>query len=556
MGCAARTDIGSLEMSVLPGIVEYLKKWGVGALAGVLILSCTKAQEEFVSMFDGVSLKGWAGDPQFWSVENGEIVGRTTQDNPTPHNTFLVWEGGEVADFELKVEFKILSGNSGIQYRSFRVNEDPFVLGGYQADFSADGKWTGAAYGEKYKKILAKPGQKTVIGKTNKDLTVVAQVGDPKEIVENVKSGDWNEYHIIAIGNQCIQLINGVITAEFSEKAVPRLERGLIGLQLHKGPPMEVRFRKIRIRKLDADDKKRVLFLAGKKSHGYMMHEHQAGCHLLARCLHESGEDVVAHVVSEGNWPEKWQNYDQPDAIVMYCDGYKRHLAKDHQDQIQRLRDQGIGVACMHYGVEVDPEELGPQFLDWIGGYFEIGWSVNPHWEAHFQDLPNHPVAYGVEPFSLYDEWYYHMRFREGMEGITPILSATPPVETLLMRKKDRHRGSNPTVLEKVQNGEPQVLGWAYQRVDGKGRGFGFTGGHYHENWKHDDFRKVVLNAIYWTAGGEVPSTGLLSRTPSEKDMLLNQDFPAPPEGKLKSVRERAAEMNERLKRFAESKTQ
>lgn len=503
---------------------------------------------EFEPIFNGTSLEGWEGDTRFWRVEEGQIIGQTTEENPTEGNTFLIWSGGEVADFELKAEFKILSGNSGIQYRSFKVDGEAHVLGGYQADFSADGKWTGAAWGERYKKMLARRGQKTVVGDTPEDLQVVAQLGDPDEISSRIDPQGWNEMHIIAVGNQCLQLVNGVMTAEFSERSAKRLESGLIGLQLHQGPPMEVRFRNIRLRPLNTGEKKKVLFLAGKKSHGYMMHEHRAGCHLLARCFHESAADLTAQVITEGDWPEPWQGYDRPDTIVMYCDGFKNHLAKDHQDKIQKLRDQGIGVACLHFGVEVVPEELGAEFLDWIGGYFEIGWSVNPHWEAQFQDFPDHPIANGVKPFSVFDEWYYHMRFQEKMKGVTPILSALPPVETLLMRQKDTNRGSNPTVLEKVKAGEPQVLAWAYERPDGLGRGFGFTGGHYHENWRVDEFRKLVLNALAWTAGVEVPEKGIQSRTPSEADLQINQDYPQ--QENYQPVAVRAENDKTRLERF------
>ena len=98
--------------------------------------------------------------------------------------------------------------------------------------------------------------------------------------------------------------------------------------------------------------------------------------------------------------------FDKPDSIVLYCDGYTRHMAKEHQDKIQSLVDAGVGVACRHFGVEVEPEELGQEFLDWIGGYFEVGWSVNPHWDAHFESFPDHPITRGVNPLgreSFYD---------------------------------------------------------------------------------------------------------------------------------------------------------
>ena len=498
----------------------------IGGLISVIVAVAFGAQGEsgFVPIFDGKSLEGWDGDSRFWRVEDEAIVGETTAETPTQGNTFLVWKGGEAADFELKVEFKIRNHNSGIQYRSFPVEGKPWVVGGYQADLSADHQWTGAAYGERHKGILARRGEKAVVGATPQDRQVVAQVGDSDELLTQIDAEGWNEYHIIANGNQCIQKINGVVTAEFSESTEERLRSGLIALQLHAGPPMEVRFRNIRLRKLKAGETKKVLFLAGNKSHGYGAHEHQAGCLLLARCLNESEQDVVAQVVTEGGWPEPWAEYDQPDTVVMYCDGYARHLAKDHQDKIQSLVDQGVGVACLHFGVEVVKDELGSQFLDWIGGYFEDGWSVNPHWDPEFEPMPDHPICHGVQPFTIRDEWYYHMRFRPEFENTTAILAAKPPLVTL---KRKGSRGTNPTVQAAVEAGAPQTVAWAYQRPSG-GRGFGFTGGHFHQNWAQDDFRKLVLNALYWTAGGEVPSGGIESRSPSAIDMELNQDYPKP----------------------------
>lgn len=508
-----------------------------------LILSaCSKAEPKaeasvetktiaakFDSIFDGESLQGWDGNPKFWSVENGEIVGKTIPENRTPKNTFLIWEGGELEDFELKVEFKLVNHNSGIQYRSFRIEdkERPWAVGGYQADISEDNQWTGATYGEGYKEIMALCGEKVLVGAKHENRQVVGLVGDRTEILSHIKTGDWNEYHIIARGNQCIQKINGVMTAEFSEGGEDRLEKGLIAFQLHEGPPMEVRFRNVRLRQLDSSDKKQILFLAGKKSHGYGAHEHKAGSMLLARSLNESGLDVTAQVVTEGSWPEPWVGYDKPDSIVMYCDGFKRHMAKDHQDKIQMLSDAGVGVACLHFGVEVEPDVLGKEFLDWIGGYFEIGWSVNPHWDAVFETFPDHPIANGVQPFTVRDEWYYHMRFQPEMKNVTPILAALPPLTTLTDRIKVKNRGSNPTVMAEVKAGKKQVVAWAYDRPNG-GRGFGFTGGHFHHNWQHDDFRKVVLNALLWTAKAEVPTAGVPSRTPSDIDLELNQDYSKP----------------------------
>ena len=496
--------------------------------AAVVLLATSQpafAKSGFVEIFDGGTLAGWDGDPRFWRVEDGAIIGETTKNKQTRSNTFLIWEGGEVADFELKLEFKLRNHNSGIQYRSFPVEGEKWVLGGYQADIAENPKYMGIAYGERHKGILAHRGQKTLVGEKRTPPTVLAQIGDSDEILAAINMDGWNEYHIIAHGKQCIQLINGVVVSEFYENAEDRLQSGLIGLQLHQGPPMQVKFRNIRLRQLEPGDKKQVLFLAGKKSHGYGAHEHNAGCQLLARSLHESGTDVIAHVATESAWPEPWAGYDQPDSVVLYCDGFKRHMAKDHQDKIQRLTEAGVGVACLHFAVEVHPDELAQEFLDWIGGYFEVGWSVNPFWRATFEALPDHPITRGVQPFTMREEWYYHMRFQPEMEGVTPILSAVPPLRSLTSRSKDSDRGSNPSVMAAVEAGEPQHVAWAYERRDG-GRGFGFTGGHYHKSWQHNEFRKVVLNALLWTAKAEIPADGVLSRPLSEKDLDLNQNLP------------------------------
>jgi type 1 glutamine amidotransferase len=502
------------------------KKRVLRFIFSIFCLSLSTAQcATTIQLFDGRSLKGWSGDPQFWRVENGEIVGETTSSTPTKNNTFLIWQGGELQDFELTLEYNIRNHNSGIQYRSFPLEGQTWAVGGYQADISADQVWTGAVYGEKYKKLIAKRGEKTLLGNLGEAVKVLGLVGGPKDIISHINTNDWNTYKIIARGNQCIQMINGITTAEFSDAGEDRLKKGLIALQLHAGEAMKVRFRNIQLKNYDHEKPQQILFLAGHKSHGYNSHEHKAGCLLLARSLNESGLNITAQVSTDNEWAQEWMGYDKPDAIVMYCDGLKKHIANDHQAKIQKLCNAGIGVACLHFGVEVEPETLGSSFLQWIGGYFEAGWSVNPHWKPEFTIFPNHPISRGVQPFSIQDEWYYHMRFQPDLKNITPILSALPPLETLTSRAKDPKRGSNPSVMAEVTAGQSQVLAWAYDRPEG-GRGFGFTGGHFHQNWKNDDFRKVVLNALAWTAHVEIPAEGVISRTPSDDDMEINQDYP------------------------------
>ncbi len=275
----------------------------------------------------------------------------------------------------------------------------------------------------------------------------------------------------------------------------------------------------------DAGESKKIVFLAGAPSHGYGAHEHYAGCRLLAETLQEAEPNYKITVIKEG-WPKEGIAALQgADSIVVYCDGGERHLLNQHIDEFDRLMDAGIGLVCIHYGVETPKGKTGDAFLDWIGGYFEAGWSVNPHWDAKFQSFPDHPISRGVKPFHINDEWYFHMRFRDQMKNVTPILSAHPPEST--MRRPDGPHSGNPDVRKAVAAGEIQHMAWAAQR-EGGGRGFGFTGGHFHWNWANENFRKVMLNAIVWTAHGTVPEDGVSTPNPREAELEANQDEPKP----------------------------
>jgi type 1 glutamine amidotransferase len=266
--------------------------------------------------------------------------------------------------------------------------------------------------------------------------------------------------------------------------------------------------------------KAKVVLIAGAPSHPPGEHEHRAGCMLLAKELNENMPNVNAEVAWYG-WPEDESILDDAAAIVMYCDGGFGHVANRNLDKLQELADKGVGIVAIHYGVEVPKGKVGDRFLDWIGGYFETDWSVNPHWTASFEEFPDHPITNGISPWEIRDEWYYHMRFPEEMKGVTPILTDLPTEETLT-RADGPHEG-NPAVREAIANGEPQHVAWAFERADG-GRGFGFTGAHFHKNWKEDNFRKLVLNAIVWAAKVEVPEAGVPSTTPTEEEMQANQD--------------------------------
>jgi len=291
---------------------------------------------------------------------------------------------------------------------------------------------------------------------------------------------------------------------------------GGLYLQDHGNP---VVYRNLWVVERDAKRTRKAVFLAGRRSHGYASHEHRAGCMLLAKALNESGLKIEATVIDI--WPEDPTVLDDADVIVSYTDGGGGHPLIRRMPQIDKQMRRGAGLVCLHYAVEVPKGKPGDSWLDWLGGYFETHWSVNPHWVADFTTLPTHPITRGVQPFAINDEWYFHMRFTRGMEGVTPILSAIAPDST--MRRKDGPHQGNPAVRAAVAAKRPQHVGWAHARADG-GRGFGFTGGHVHWNWGHDDFRKVVLNAICWCAHLPVPADGVSSTTPSLADLQANQD--------------------------------
>lgn len=505
-------------------------------LFGSLFLSTAPSvraadEEGFVQLFDGKTLDGWDGNPEFWSVKDGAITGITTPEKPTKGNTFLIWRKGEVADFELRVEFKITGGNSGIQYRSEEVPDNKWVIRGYQADFDAGGKYIGALYEEKARGMLAIRGSKVRIpagGKPEK----IGETATDEEITSKVKAGDWNEYIIKAEGNHLTQILNGVTTVDLVDEDQEKGKaKGLLALQLHAGPPMTVQFKNIRIKHLPQVKKnaaapapagpgKKIVFVAGKPSHAYGAHEHNAGCLLLAMEL----EKALPHyktVVYRNGWPTEADAFAGADTIVMYSDGGGGHMVNAHLDEVDALAKKGVGIVCIHYAVEVPADPAGKKFLDWIGGYFEANWSVNPHWTANFTKFPDHPISRGVKPFKINDEWYYHMRFRPNMEGVTPILTDLPGPETL-SRPDGAHSG-NPDVRKAIAAKEVQHVAWASENVGG-GRGFGFTGGHDHWNWGAPDFRKVVLNAIVWTAKGEVPANGVESPTVTLALLEQNMD--------------------------------
>jgi type 1 glutamine amidotransferase len=298
---------------------------------------------------------------------------------------------------------------------------------------------------------------------------------------------------------------------------------GVLALQVHAGPPMKLEVKDIRLKRLRlADGRKKIVLVAGKPSHGKGEHEFRAGALLLEKCLDASGLPIVTAVYG-GGWPADPTAFDNADAVFFFADGGAGHpvLKSNRLAQIDALAKRGTGIACLHYAVEVPKEKGGPEFLDWMGGYFEANWSVNPHWKLEQAELASgHPIVRGVKPFETQDEWYYHMRFREPAAGVTPILTAVPPDST--RDKPDGTHSNNPTVRAAKGKGVREALAWAYERPGG-GRGFGCTGSHFHGNWADDDYRRMILNALVWTSGLEVPAEGVASK-PTAEDLVADQD--------------------------------
>ena len=221
-------------------------------LALAALAAPAAAETTTKTLFNGKDLTGWKG-LDFWSVEDGVITGRTTKEKPTKGNTFLVWEG-EVADFELTFQYKIVGGNSGVQYRSKLVDEKGFVIAGYQGDFEAGKTYSGILYEERGRGILAKRGEKVVIREgadpKKPKIEVTGSVGKSDEIQAKIKAGDWNEYRVVAQGGHLRHFINGVQTVDVTDETAVGAKKGLLALQLHAGPPMVVQFKDIILKEI------------------------------------------------------------------------------------------------------------------------------------------------------------------------------------------------------------------------------------------------------------------------------------------------------------------
>jgi hypothetical protein len=245
------------------------------SLAFITFLACSSKTNQvsqsgdtgFISIFDGETLTNWDGDPAYWRVENGCLVGEVTPTTLLKNNTFIIWRGGTTADFELKGSFHItVDGNSGINYRSEQITEVPFALKGYQADIDGKINYTGQNYEERGRTTLAYRGQKTTItSQKNQNepvrnyvknnawmgLNVTGSLGSADSLKSLIKPEAWNEFHLVVKGNRLLHYINGVLMSDVTDDdKLNRKSSGLLGVQVHVGPPMKVQYKNLRMKKL------------------------------------------------------------------------------------------------------------------------------------------------------------------------------------------------------------------------------------------------------------------------------------------------------------------
>lgn len=224
----------------------------IAAAMVILIASCgvtiaAEEEEGFVSMFNGRDLSGWEGKEGGWWVEDGAITSQSTKEKPCVKHHYLMWRGGQPADFELRLCYRVVGGNSGIQFRSKELPN--WDTNGYQADLEAGQQWSGALFQHR-RGGVAMRGEKAVIKEDGSK--EVERIGDTAELQKKIKANDWNEYHIIARGPELILKINDVVMSHAIDRDRKQAcHKGVIALQMHPGPPMEVQFRNLRIKVLD-----------------------------------------------------------------------------------------------------------------------------------------------------------------------------------------------------------------------------------------------------------------------------------------------------------------
>ena len=281
----------------------------------------------------------------------------------------------------------------------------------------------------------------------------------------------------------------------------------------------------------DTTRPRKLILIAGKPSHPPMMHEFRAGTILLEKRLKEiPGLTVERH---EMGWVTDEATFADADAVVCYSDGNASHpllMGEGRLATMEKLVARGVGFGCMHYGVEMPKDNGADQVRRWIGGAYEHEFSCNPIFPAPIPELPEHPITRGVKPFEVTDEWYFNMRFAEGFDADGPKEINGVKFTPILVTKPSDATRDGPYVYPygpyphiQAEKGRKEALMWAVERPDG-GLGFGFTGGHFHNNWQDENFRKTILNALCWISKVNVPTDGIASAAVSDEELAENLD--------------------------------
>lgn len=485
------------------------------SVAGVCLVSAEPPAAGFHSLLNGKDLAGWEGDSKIWSARDGILTGQTPEGKPTAD---ISWNDGRVDDFELRLAYRFIADNPDneahieIQFRTPSLPANAarnWVVTGYRAILRQDSQSTGVMQKGFDQLPIAQPGQRVKIS-SNGGFGVTPLQNGPNA---KPKADGWNDLAIIAQGGHIVEKINEHVVVDLTDQQVnQKAQSGLLGVKLVSGKPMKVEFKDIQIKRLPLEGMKKIILIAGSPSHGPGDHEHNAGVALWKHWLDKvPGILAAAYLECEG-WPRDPSAFDNADAAVFFVDGGDGNpiIQGSRLKMLGDFLARGKGMAAVHYTVEVPKNHGGQEFISWIGGYYETGYSINPFWKANFQNLPVHPITWGVKPFQIEDEWYYNIRWADGASGVIPLLQATPPDDT---------RG---TPAAKEHLGRLETVSWCVERPDG-GRGFGYTGGHVHKNWANDDVRKFILNAIVWTAKGEIPPNGIESQLASD-DIQYNLD--------------------------------
>jgi len=222
-------------------------------LPALLAADPATTEAGFIPMFNGRDLTGWEGKPGWWRVEDGAITSQSTPEKPCDRAHYLMWRGGQPGDFDLRLEYRLVGGNSGIQFRSRELPD--WDTSGYQADMEDGDQWTGCLF-EHTRGGVSMRGERTVIAPDGAKR--VTALGDPKKLLAKVRPQEWNSYRIVARGNEIALHINGVVMCEVVDNQTGLAARdGVIALQMHPGPPMKVQFRNLRIKRLSGERERR-----------------------------------------------------------------------------------------------------------------------------------------------------------------------------------------------------------------------------------------------------------------------------------------------------------